>query len=142
MCFYRARRLHLVIGSVGFTNPDSSHDDTISWWLPFTAPPSPVEVYWDAGRQLLNAHAWLESDDGKVYDKITETVVIGAIRRKRPLKYDVDQVLEAVSHTEMRSHGLTYIAAAIDVQIAVFDQWWRTTKGGIPFHRSQIRVGQ
>ena len=143
MFFYRARGLRVVIGRVGFKKTDSPHDNTIIWWLPVEckSAKSPVDLYWDSKHQLLNAHAWLESDDHKVFDKITESVIAGAIQRNRPLKYDVDQVLEGVSYAEMTSRGLTYLPAPIDVQIAAFDKWWITTKGGLTFPRSQIRVG-
>jgi len=96
-----------------------------------------LEIYWDGER--LSAHAWLETSDGLIYDKVSTGMIDAAASHHIIRDYRRGTLLEGVSQTELHARGVWFVPAPLAVQHQIVDRWFGTTKG-LPISRSSIRL--
>ena len=101
----------MVFGSVGFNGWFEFGGK--DWKLKdFEKRHTPGTISWDA-------HAWLEDEEGNIYDYIFDDYdAIARIRTHKKLKHT--GIIEGKSKKWCKDHGLTYVAAEQEVKIAIF----------------------
>jgi hypothetical protein len=105
--------LKLVAGSLGVGTKDpffefgSLHFRTISDFLS-----SPYTKQITKGCTIMDAHMWLEDNEGKVYDVVMKHIAKIVPRERRKTVYvRARQVLEGVDKRELSGMGLVYVPA-------------------------------
>jgi hypothetical protein len=124
---YKDQNLKLVLGSLGIGKRDP--------WFEFGG------ENWDRvaqfkkqsgdlfGRRQWDVHVWLENEDGKIFDVISQHVVQVARIRRKKVDCVAGQVIDGVSREVMADKGLTYVDAPEVVQrviLAALDKDWRS----------------
>lgn len=110
--YYKGKNLKLVIGSVSFNGFFEFGGET--WGLKeFVARHSHGHI-WDA-------HAWLEDEEGNIYDKIFSFYNYSAkVNTGSELKVATGTVWEGISPQQAKKQGVVYVKADKDTQTAIF----------------------
>lgn len=109
--YYKDKNLKYVIGSIGF-NGWFEYGGKNWTKKDFERRHTEGSISWDA-------HAWLEDDDGNVYDYIFQSyndVALTATRR--PLTYT--GLIEGKSKQWCEDNGLSYVAADMETSKTIF----------------------
>lgn len=72
-----------------------------------------------AGYMGMDAHMWLEDDQGRVYDIVTKHVVMTALHRSKTIAVQAGEVLAGVHKSELKRKGMIYKPATVE-----FRDWW------------------
>jgi len=111
---YKTKSLRLIIGSVAFNNFWEYGGE--QWGLQdfkqkYKAGPVPC----------FDAHAWLEDDEGKIYDKVFPLYNLSALIHTGKKTKAVNGTLwEGISKSDAEALGFTYKAADKDTQAFIF----------------------
>lgn len=110
---YKDKNLKMVFGSVAFN--DFFEYGGKDWGLKeFEARHVPNSYCWDA-------HAWLEDEDGNVYDKFFSFYNYSAlVNTGKVTAIPNDTVFEGISKAEAKVMGMTYKPADKNIQTAIF----------------------
>ncbi len=124
--------LHPVYGSLGLgrqANPffefGGLNFTTINDFISSTATNTDA-----AGRTSLDAHVWLEDDQGQVYDYVTPSLRrICTLRGNQPIDPTLTTI-RGLTKTALRQRGMCYLPAPLATQRALaqaFSQSWNDT---------------
>jgi hypothetical protein len=106
---YKGKKLKLVSGSLG-----------VNGWFEFGGKKwTKKDFEKKIDGYTTDAHAWLEDEEGNVYDFLfKEYNYWSLIRTKQPLKRT--GLLEGVSKADLAKDGIEYVPAPKDAQLALF----------------------
>jgi hypothetical protein len=111
--FYKDRNLKLVFGSVSFNGFFEFGGET--WGL------KEFEARHIKGSHVWDAHAWLEDEDGNIYDKIFPFYNYSAkVNTGSELKVASETVWEGISPYQAKKQGVVYVKADKETQTAIF----------------------
>ena len=137
--YYKSKNLKYVIGSVSFNGFFEFGGK--NWG------PKEFEKRHTKGTHIWDAHAWLEDEEGNIYDFIFPFYNYSAkVNTGRELKVAKNTLWEGISRAEAKEMGVEYIAADKVTQTAVFISILRICmdmedriKDGKSFHEAKIR---
>ena len=116
---YKNKNLKLVYGSLA-----------INGWFEFGGKDWTLKEFKERnedGSHRWDAHAWLEDDEGNIYDYVFKRYDrIARIRTKRCLPYT--GILEGRSKAECEAMGITYVPAPPEVSKAIFVSQFKVLK--------------
>ncbi len=108
---YKDKNLKLVLGSLGL-NGWFEYGGS-DWGL------TEFALRHEPGTHIFDGHAWLEDEDGKVYDFCFDTYdAVAVVRTKKHLK--VSGLIEGVGKAKLQKQGLTYVPADKKTQSYMF----------------------
>jgi hypothetical protein len=111
--YYKDKKLKMVIGSVAFN--DFFEFGGRHWGLKDFGESHP------AGTAIWDAHAWLEDDDGNIYDYIFPHYNFCAVvQTGEKMKVADDTLWEGISPSDAKALGVEYVKADKDTQAMIF----------------------
>jgi len=110
---YKDKNLKMVFGSTAFNGFFEYGGKT--WGLKeFLARHTPGTTVWDA-------HAWLEDEDGNVYDKFFSFYNFASkVQTGKATEVPNDTVFEGISKAEAKAMGVEYVPADKETQTVIF----------------------
>ncbi len=116
---YKDLDLRIVVGSLGIgVNKKVFYEYGSVDWKSTDQFKAIRDTY---GRQLWDAHFWLESYDGHVYDIVTPNIKQVAMLRGLDMRFKTDTIIEGRSKKRLSKQGLHYIPAPIEVQQEILE---------------------
>lgn len=74
-----------------------------------------VKQYFPPNMSGADIHTWLEDNDGNVYDIVTAYMVDVTKIRSLKMDFKAEHIIEGLSKSKLRQHGLTYVPANPDI---------------------------
>ena len=138
---YKRLNLRVVVGSLGI----GRHSPFFEYGGPScTVVKDFVSSTADPEATLWDAHVWLESEAGEVYDIFTPHMNFVSDQRNPPhdrVGLAVDSVIERKSKSELEEVGLHYVPAPVVVQRVILTKMKRDFGATVTMLREMIALG-